>query len=150
MYLTCLQNLDQTAAFNAAVEKRDALLATQASGQAQPSEQLTGQQPISEIVETIPVGPNPVEQTSSVLTSSQRIAQQVTTRPVNPSIPHTPVVPKVVKTLASPGENGSDPIQVSIVERTSKFNSVISNPIYPTTFQARELGFLGWFVLWYW
>ncbi|PPQ71976.1 hypothetical protein CVT24_008193 [Panaeolus cyanescens] len=117
VYLTCLQNLNQPTAINAAVEKRDALLATQAVGQATSPEQPNGQQVAPESVEASSFASTPVEQTPSVQTSSQRIAHQVTSHATSPSINHPSVAAKTAKPFASSGDNGSDPIQVSIVER---------------------------------
>lgn len=152
IYLTCLQNLEQTAEISTAAQKRDALLAgeTVAAASVPAAEAVEAGQVASEtLVSTSTTDATqppvtdatqtPITNAASTLTPSQVIAQQVLAQSGASRGLQTP--------LATNGP--TDPIQVTIVERKSALSGH-GSILTCLQYQEKVLGYLVLFVTLLW
>jgi ATP-dependent metalloprotease len=127
IYLTCLEKVGQSASINAAVKKRDELLAASGvSPVTNPAPSNAPQQPTQPA--SLPTDPATAEpsKVQPVPTSSQVIADQVLSKPdaQGASSSRTPIL-DTFKSSNNSSQNA--PIQVTIVERQSVVSSITPN-----------------------
>jgi len=118
IYLTCLEKVGQTSSINAAVGKRDELLATQVATIAADQSSAAESSPAPlDTPAASPIVDTPSPEPSKAPSPSEVIAQQVLSKSTAQKTSSSgPPVPEVLK-LAATGEGQAAPIQVSIVER---------------------------------